>query len=75
MPSPPYTLTPNPSPRGRGEIQEERAMNDWQQDTLEDYQRKGFANRSGYGQHPVLLIVDFIYGFTDPASPLALGLD
>lgn len=45
-------------------------MNDWQAHTLQDYQRKGLANRSGYGQHPVLLIVDFIYGFTDPQSPL-----
>ncbi len=45
-------------------------MNDWQPQTLADYQRKGLGNRSGYGQHPVLLIVDFIYGFTDPQSPL-----
>ena len=45
-------------------------MNDWQAHTLQDYQRKGLGNRSGYGQHPVLLIVDFIYGFTDPQSPL-----
>jgi nicotinamidase-related amidase len=45
-------------------------MNDWQQDTLEDYQSKGFADRSGYGRRPALLIVDFINGFTDPTSPL-----
>lgn len=45
-------------------------MNDWRKDTLADYQRKGFGDRAGYGKHPVLLIVDFIYGFTDPASPL-----
>lgn len=39
-------------------------------DTTEDYRKKGFANRSGYGNKPVLLIVDFINGFTDPTSPL-----
>jgi nicotinamidase-related amidase len=38
--------------------------------TLEDYKRKGFADRSGYGTRPALLVVDFINGFTDPASPL-----
>ncbi len=45
-------------------------MVDWQQDTLADYQRKGFAKRSGYGAKPALLVVDFINGFTDPSSPL-----
>lgn len=38
--------------------------------TLQDYKRKGFADRVGYGRKPVLLIVDFIVGFTDPRSPL-----
>ena len=41
-----------------------------QQKTLDDYKAKGFAERSGYGRKPALLIVDFIKGFTDPASPL-----
>ena len=45
-------------------------MAEWQQETLEDYQRKGFAERSGYGTKPALLIVDFINGFTDPSTPL-----
>ena len=45
-------------------------MNDWQRDTLQDYQQKGFAARMGYGIKPVLLVVDFINGFTDPESPL-----
>ena len=40
------------------------------QGTVEDYQRKGFMNRSGYGTKPALLVVDFIYGFTDPTTPL-----
>jgi maleamate amidohydrolase len=45
-------------------------MNDWQKSTRADYERKGFAGRSGYGRSPVLLIVDFINGFTDPTTPL-----
>ena len=28
-------------------------MNDWQRDTRADYQRKGFASRSGYGRNPL----------------------
>ena len=40
------------------------------QATAEDYRRKGFMNRSGYGTKPALLVVDFIYGFTDPTTPL-----
>lgn len=45
-------------------------MAEWQQETFEDYQRKGFGERSGYGVKPALLVVDFINGFTDPSSPL-----
>ena len=45
-------------------------MNDWQKTTRVDYERKGFAGRSGYGHSPVLLIVDFINAFTDPKTPL-----
>jgi maleamate amidohydrolase len=45
-------------------------MADWEQQTRQDYENKGFANRSGYGQKPALLIIDFINGFTDPATPL-----
>ena len=45
-------------------------MNDWQSGTRVDYERKGFAGRSGYGRSPALLIVDFINGFTDPTTPL-----
>ncbi len=43
---------------------------DWQDRTRADYESKGFAGRSGYGASPVLLVVDFINGFTDPATPL-----
>ena len=45
-------------------------MNDWQDSTRESYVAKGLASRSGYGKKPALLIIDFSYGFTDPASPL-----
>jgi maleamate amidohydrolase len=45
-------------------------MSDWQHTTRLDYERKGFAGRSGYGRSPLLLVVDFIVGFTDPSSPL-----
>jgi len=45
-------------------------MTDWQQETGTDYRRKGLAHRMGFGTRPALLIVDFINGFTDPATPL-----
>ncbi len=45
-------------------------MADWREETLDDYQSKGLAVRMGYGAKPVLLVVDFINGFTDPSSPL-----
>ena len=45
-------------------------MTDWRDRTREDYERKGFAERSGAGARPALMIVDFIVGFTDPDSPL-----
>jgi nicotinamidase-related amidase len=48
----------------------EDTMSDWQRSTRADYERKGFAGRSGYGRSPALLIVDFINGFTDPSTPL-----
>ena len=48
-------------------------MSDWQRETRADYQRKGFASRSGYGRNPALVIVDFINGFTDPTTPLGRG--
>lgn len=45
-------------------------MADWRPETHEDYKRKGFAVSCGYGTSPVLLVVDFINGFTDPSTPL-----
>ena len=35
---------------------------------LDIYQSQGFGNKSGFGEHPCLLIVDFVNGFADPAQ-------
>ena len=45
-------------------------MDQSRQSTFEDYQRKGLAERSGFGVKPAFLVVDFSNGFTDPTSPL-----
>ena len=45
-------------------------MHDWTADTRTDYERKGFASRAGFGAKPALLVIDFINGFTDPATDL-----
>jgi maleamate amidohydrolase len=34
----------------------------------EIYHRQGFGNRSGVGDRPALVIVDFVNGFADPAA-------
>lgn len=34
----------------------------------EIYQRQGFGGQSGVGNHPALVIVDFVNGFADPAA-------
>ena len=47
-----------------------RAAGEWQSRTGDDYRRKGFSARSGYGASPALLVVDFINGFTDPGTGL-----
>lgn len=41
---------------------------------LDAYRSKGLAGRVGFGGHPAVLVIDFIIGFTDPASPLAADL-
>jgi maleamate amidohydrolase len=41
----------------------------------EFYEQRGFSGRVGFGTRPALIVVDFIVGFTDPASPLAADLD
>ena len=47
-----------------------RAAGEWQSRTGDEYRRKGFSARSGYGESPALLVVDFINGFTDPGTGL-----
>ncbi len=44
-------------------------------DILADYRQKGLAAELGFGREPAVLVVDFIVGFTDRASPLAADLD
>jgi len=44
-------------------------MDDSHRRTFDDYRRKSLAARCGFGARPVLLIVDFINGFTDPTTP------
>lgn len=39
-------------------------------DSGELYGERGFGGRQGAGQRPCLLVIDYNYGFTDPASPL-----
>ena len=39
--------------------------------TLELYRRRGLGSRVGFGLRPAVVVVDFIVGFTDQASPLA----
>ena len=45
-------------------------MHEWTNETRTDYERKGFASRAGFGDKPALLVIDFINGFTDPATDL-----
>ena len=47
-----------------------RSASDWRSDTGDEYLRKGFSARSGYGSRPAFLVVDFINGFTDPDTGL-----
>lgn len=58
------------APVSRTAFGEATIMDDWRQETRADYRRKGLGDRMGYGHRPVLLVVDFINGFTDPATPL-----
>jgi len=38
--------------------------------TLDDYESKGMRARTGFGQRPCILVIDFQYGMTDPDCPL-----
>jgi nicotinamidase-related amidase len=39
------------------------------------YDARGFGGRQGAGERPVVVVVDFIEGFTNPASALACDAD
>jgi maleamate amidohydrolase len=39
------------------------------------YAERGFGGRSGAGARPALVVVDLVYGFTDPESPLWCDAD
>ena len=41
------------------------------EETQKLYSERGFSGRVGYGEKPAVLVVDYIVGFTDTASPLA----
>jgi len=45
------------------------------EEILAEYRSKGLGARVGYGSRPAVLVVDFIRGFTDPASPLGADLE
>ena len=67
----PAPAPPPPSPRGgRPAAGEQRGASDWRSEAGDEYARKGFSARSGYGTSPAFLVVDFINGFTDPGTGL-----
>lgn len=39
------------------------------------YQRGGFGNEIGFGSRPALIIIDFMYSFTDPDMPFGANMD
>lgn len=41
----------------------------------EDYKKAGFGNRLGFGRRRVLLLIDFVMAYLDPASPLYAGVE
>lgn len=44
-------------------------------DLAEDYSRAGFGSRLGWGQRPVLLVVDVCLAYLEPSSPLYAGVE
>jgi maleamate amidohydrolase len=43
--------------------------------TRDVYDARGFGGRQGAGEHPAVVVVDFIEGFTNPASALVCDCD
>jgi nicotinamidase-related amidase len=46
----------------------------YDEQTEQTYARGTFGTRSGFGQQPAVLVVDFCLGMTDPASPLGADM-
>lgn len=44
-------------------------------DLDDDYARAGFGRRLGFGAHPVVLVVDLVKAYLDPASPLYAAVE
>ena len=45
------------------------------EDLEADYAQAGFGTRLGWGDHPALLIIDFVNAYLDPACPLYAGVE
>ena len=41
----------------------------------EFFRQRGFGMKIGFGERPVLIVIDMLKGFTDPAMPLGANLD
>lgn len=41
----------------------------------EEFTAKGLGGKVGFGEHPAIVVVDFVNGFTDDHSPLGADLD
>jgi nicotinamidase-related amidase len=46
-----------------------------EQDLEADYATAGFGTRLGWGDHPALLVIDFVNAYLDPACPLYAGVE
>lgn len=44
-------------------------------DLDEDYAQAGFGNRIGFGQHPALVVIDFVQAYMEKDSPLYAGVE
>ena len=44
-------------------------------DLEDDYEGAGFGNRLGFGDHPALLIIDFVRAYLEDDSPLYAGVE
>lgn len=49
--------------------------NQWTDRVGSDYRDRGLGGRSARGGRPVVVVVDLIYGFTDPEFPAGSNLD